>query len=263
MGIVSGLVGIGLILLGSISGPFKTPESAQCYNGKIYISNIGNLPPDRKDGDGYISLALPNGKVVKARFALGLNAPKGIAFAKGKMFVADIDKVVVINPNTGKVLISIPIPGSRFLNDTAYNGKKVYVSDTLTNSIYEIDPDTYEVKLFLKNDILQGPNGIAFKKNGDMIVVSYGSGKVFDIDKNKSIKTIGRVNGFLDGVVVLDDGTILFSDFAGGRIFALKNGKLEVVKMGLVTPADIGYCKGVLLVPEFSANTVKMFKVKR
>jgi DNA-binding beta-propeller fold protein YncE len=191
-----------------------------------------------------------------------LNAPKGITFAKGKLFVADIDTVVVINPHSGKILHKIPIPGARFLNDTAFNGKYVYVSDTLTNTIYQINPLNYSVKVFLQSNELEGPNGIAFTPDGKMIVVSYGNGKVFQVNKDKTLNVLTRVNGFLDGVVVLNDGTIVFSSFSGGKIYAFKNGKLRVLKSGLITPADIGYCKRKLFVPEFSANRVEIFKVK-
>ncbi|SMP15756.1 hypothetical protein SAMN06265339_1416 [Desulfurobacterium pacificum] len=265
MGIITAAAGaltLTLILLNSLSGGLKTPESSQCYRGKLYISNIGNLPPDSKDGDGYITLASLDGKIIKTKFTKGLNAPKGITFAKGKLFVADIDTVVVIDPQSGKILRKIPAPGARFLNDTAFNGKYVYVSDTLTNTIYQVDPSNYSVKVFLQNNELEGPNGIAFTPNGTMIVVSYGSGKVFQINRDKSLKVLTQVSGFLDGVVVLNDGTILFSSFSGGKIYAFKNGKIKILKSGLITPADIGYCDGKLFVPEFSANKVEIFKVK-
>jgi len=268
MGIITataGVITLTLLFLNSLSSGLKTPESSQCYKGKLYISNIGNLPPDSKDGDGYITLASLNGKIIKRKFTKGLNAPKGITFADGKLFVADIDTVVVIDPSTGKILHKIPIPGARFLNDTAFNGKYVFVSDTLTNTIYQINPSTYTVSVFLQNNELEGPNGIAFTPSGEMIVVSFGNGKVFQINKDKTLKVITRITSYpnsLDGVVVLKDGTIIFSNFSGGKIYAYKNGKLKVLKSGLTTPADIGYCNGKLYVPEFNANKVEIFKVK-
>ncbi len=265
MGIVTaaaGALALTLIFLNSLSGGLNTPESSQCYRGKLYISNIGSLPPDSKDGDGYITLATLGGKVIKQKFATGLNAPKGIAFAGSKLFVADIDTVVVINPQSGKILCKIPIPEAKFLNDTAFDGRYVYISDTMTNTIYQLNPTNYSVKVFLQNNELEGPNGIAFTPDGRMIVVSYGSGKVFQISKSKSLKLLTRINGFLDGVVVLNDGTIVFSSFSDGKIYAFKNGKVKIIKSGLITPADIGYCNGKLFVPEFSAHRVEIFKVK-
>jgi outer membrane protein assembly factor BamB len=150
MGVVSGIVAAAMLLpiLFGINRGLNTPESAQCYQGKLYISNIGKGPPHSKDGDGYITLADLKGNIVKTKFITGLNAPKGIAFAGNKLFVTDIDTVVVANAKTGKVLKKIPVPGAKFLNDAAYDGKRtIYVTDTQTNSIYAIDTQKLTVSL--------------------------------------------------------------------------------------------------------------------
>jgi len=263
MGIVAGVTALfaAVVFLFNINQGLKTPESAQVFNGKLYISNIGNLPPDRKDGDGYITLADLNGKILKDRFITGLNAPKGITFCNGKLFVADIDRVVVADPETGKVLKVINVPGAKFLNDTASRSGKVYISDTQTNTIYQIDADNYSVKVYVKSPKLQGPNGIAFTPNGKMIVVSWGGGKVLEVDGG--IKTLASGFENLDGVVVTGDGTVIFSDFSAGKIYALKNGKVSLVAKNLISPADIGYYSGKLFVPEFMMNDVKVLEIKR
>ncbi len=263
MGIVAGVTALfaAVVFLFNINQGLKTPESAQVYSGKLYISNIGNLPPDKKDGDGYIAVADLNGNLIKDKFIKGLNAPKGITFCNGKLFVADIDRVVVADPETGKVLRIISVPGAEFLNDTAAYGGKVYVSDTQTNTIYQIDAESYAVKVFIKSPLFQGPNGIAFTPNGKMIVVSWGGGKVLQVDG--SIKTLASGFENLDGVVVTEDGTVIFSDFSAGRIYALKNGKVSLIAKNLISPADIGYYGGKLYVPEFMMNDVKVLELKR
>jgi len=264
MGVVAGITAAAvaaLVLLFSVSQGLHTPESAQCYKGKIFVSNIGNLPPDRKDGDGYISLIGRDGKILKDKFITGLNAPKGITFCEGKLFVADIDRVVVAEPESGKVIKEVPVEGSRFLNDTACKDGKVFVSDTQTNSIYTIDAKTYAVKLYLKSHKLQGPNGLDFDKEGRLIVASWGGGKLLRVDGGIETLATGFEN--LDGVAVAPDGTIYFSDFSAGKIYAYKNGKVFEVAAGLTSPADIGYCEGEILVPEFLMNDLKVLKVKK
>lgn len=264
MGIVTGITATAvaiLVFLFSVSQGLKTPESAQCYRGKVYVSNIGNLPPDAKDGDGYIALISSDGRVINDRFITGLNAPKGITFCKGKLFVADIDRVVVADPETGKVLKVVPVKGARFLNDTACYRGKVFVSDTQTNSIYTVDASNYAVKLYLKSHKLEGPNGLAFTRDGKLIVASWGGGKLLEVDGGVKLLASGFEN--LDGVVVADDGTVFFSDFSAGKIYAYKAGKVFTVAQGLTSPADIGYCHGELLIPEFLMNDVKVMKVRK
>ena len=245
-----------------INSNLYTPESSQCYGGKLYVSNIGGLPPDKKDGDGYILLADLQGKVIKCKFIKGLNAPKGITFAKGKLWVTDIDTVVVADPETGKVLKKIPVPDARFLNDIAFDGKRtVFITDTQTNSIYAIDTENFKVSLYLKDSRLQGPNGIAFLPDGNMLIASWGGGKLLLVD-GKDVKELASGFENLDGVIALKDGTILFSDFSAGKVYELKGGKLKEIYKGF-SPADIGYCNGILLIPEFMMNSVKAVRVER
>ncbi len=238
----------------------KTPESAQFYKGKIYVSNIGNLPPDSKDGDGFISVLDKEGNIVKGKFFTGLNAPKGIAFEEGKLFVTDIDRVVVINPETGRKLKVIKIEGAKFLNDAASDGKGyVYVSDTQTNRIYKIDAKTYKVSTFIESGMFEGANGLAFDEEGNLIVASWGGGKLLKV-KGKKITTIAKGFSNLDGVCI-NGGNIYFSDFTEGKIYVFKNGKVKVAGKGFKTPADIG-CKGkTIFIPEFYGNSLKILRI--
>src|SRR5688572_2247980 len=79
---------------------FKTPESALPVpaEGFAYVSNVAGQPTD-KDGNGFISkVSLADGKVIALEWAKGLDAPKGLALAGGKLYTADIDKLVEIDP---------------------------------------------------------------------------------------------------------------------------------------------------------------------
>ncbi len=83
----------------------KTPKSALPVpaEGFAYVSNVAGKPTD-KDGNGFISkVSLADGKIIALEWAKGLDAPKGLALAGGKLYTADIDKLVEIDPKTGKV----------------------------------------------------------------------------------------------------------------------------------------------------------------
>ena len=57
---------------------FKNPESTLVsrVGDHIYVSNVNGAPTE-KDGNGFISKISPDGKMIKADWATGLNAPKG------------------------------------------------------------------------------------------------------------------------------------------------------------------------------------------
>jgi len=248
-----------LIPASGLAGEIKTPESAQFYKNKIYVSNIGNLPPNRKDGDGFIAVLNGKGEFEKI-LSKGLNAPKGITFVKEKLYVTDIDTVVAIDIKSGKVVKKIPIKEAKFLNDITANKEALFVSDTQTNTIFKIPLSTLKPEIFVKSYRLKGPNGLIFNKKGELICVSWNSGDVFKISKEK-IEKIGHINGNLDGIVIKEDGTLLISDFKNGRIYQLKNGKVKLLMKNLKTPADIGYNRGKLAIPEFFADKVIIKKV--
>ncbi len=77
----------------------KTPELALPVpaEGFAYVSNVAGKPTD-KDGNGFISkVSLADGKIIALEWAKGLDAPKGLALAGGKLYASDIDKLVEID----------------------------------------------------------------------------------------------------------------------------------------------------------------------
>ncbi|WP_246680519.1 MULTISPECIES: hypothetical protein [unclassified Mesorhizobium] len=153
----------------------EQPESAlfDAANGRIIVSNIVGNPGDA-DGNGYLSLLSMDGKIVSQHWTDGMDAPKGMAISGGKLYVADITKIRVVDLASGKLIASIVVPNAVFLNDmTSDRSGKVYVTDMLADRIYRIDGDRPE--LFVKDPLLASPNGV-FAEGGRLIVASWGKG---------------------------------------------------------------------------------------
>src|SRR3954451_22438288 len=70
---------------------FTTVEST-LYDPRSNIIYASNIEGDasKKDGKGSIGKLKPDGTVINARWATGLNAPKGSALLNGKLYVADV-----------------------------------------------------------------------------------------------------------------------------------------------------------------------------
>src|SRR5688572_31240453 len=94
------------------------PESVllDSKNNVLYVACIDGKPED-KDGNGYVAQVGLDGKIKNLKWATGMNAPKGMGLHNGKLYVADIDRVVVIDVATGKIASTVPIEGAKFLND--------------------------------------------------------------------------------------------------------------------------------------------------
>jgi hypothetical protein len=83
--------------LWTVAADIASPESAfyDAASNSVFVSNINGGVTD-KDGNGYITRLTPDGKVVNARWATGMNGPKGLRSAGGTLWAADIDEVVGI-----------------------------------------------------------------------------------------------------------------------------------------------------------------------
>ena len=92
---------------------FKVPESVlfdPIYK-VLYISNIDGTDPWGADGAGSIGKMDSDGKNIIVEWVKGLQAPKGMGMYDGKLYVADLTEIVVIDIKGGT--IEKKNPGSR------------------------------------------------------------------------------------------------------------------------------------------------------
>ncbi|NIP72927.1 MAG: SMP-30/gluconolactonase/LRE family protein, partial [Gammaproteobacteria bacterium] len=83
------------------------------------------------------------------------------ALHEGKLYVADIDTLVVVDARTGAVVERHRAPDARFLNDTAVDGAgNVYVSDMQQAAIYRLQGGRLEKWLASDKRSLCTPNGL-------------------------------------------------------------------------------------------------------
>lgn len=214
---------------------FKNPESVLYDPARdiFYVSNVNGEPTD-KDGAGHISKLSAQGAVQEAEWVTGLNAPKGLVMRGNELFVSDIDQLVAIDVNTGKITGTWDAEGAKFLNDTAVGEDgRVFVSDMLTNAIYVLDGDS--LSLWLRDEALQHPNGLRIEK-GRLLIAPWGKdlqedfstkvpGHLIAVDlASKAISTIGSGApvGNLDGLEPDGQGNWLVTDWMAGALYRIK-----------------------------------------
>lgn len=212
---------------------FQTPESAivDTASNVIYVSNIAGGPADR-DGNGYISKLSPDGKVTVEKWVTGLDSPKGLGLHGGKLFVADLDKLVEIDVATGTIVTKHEAAGAKILNDVAIDGEgNVYTSDWPGNAIWRLSGGTFEK--WLESDKLANPNGLLI--DGDkLIVAAWGAmeadfstktpGNLLAVNlADKSISNLGNGKpvGNLDGLERFDADSFIVTDWVAGKVFQI------------------------------------------
>lgn len=228
----------------------------------LYVSNI-NGDAGGKDGNGFISKVSTDGKVTEQHWAKGLDAPKGMGLSNGKLYVADIDKVIEIDTQSGKITHTYAVEGAAFLNDiTVDNSGKVYISDSRGGSIYILENGT--VSAWITG--LDGPNGLF--ADGDKMMMGLFSGKSFNsIDvASKQVTLLTDSIENADGVEAIGNGAYLVSSWNGMVHYIDAGGNETLVldtRADSVSAADIEYIssKNLLLVPTFFKNKVMAYEV--
>lgn len=245
---------------------FSSPESviADPSKGYIFVSNMGvKLEPSKKDKDGFISRLSADGKILEKKYfpKTGvLHAPKGMAIIGKTLFVTDIDRVVGFDITTRKQNFTLDFSKEKtvFLNDlTVFNDHTLFVSATDIGKIYKISINKKpSFKLLMDN--ITGANGLYFdSKQQKLFVVSFGEGSkangalgaISFQDNKPTYQKLTEQLGALDGVALLPDSKILFSDWVAFdkpgvmRVYNLNTKKLTIMNLPeeVHGPADFFY----------------------
>jgi hypothetical protein len=238
------------------------PESVlpDTKKNSLYVSLIdgGSWNADGKGGIGKLGA---DGKRYNPSWITGLNAPKGMGIAGNRLYVADMENVVVVNIRKGTVEKKIPIQTAQWLNDVTVSEKGiVFVSDSKTGRIWRIENDIAALYL----DTLKGLNGL--KAVGNELYI--GAGKSFlKADVNKNITKISEVSQSIDGIEPVGNGDFILTSWGGYIFYVSANGNVETLldtHLEKKNSADIGYDSKmrIVYVPTFNAKTVVAYKLK-
>lgn len=251
-------------------------ESTYPYNGGMLIANFGGevLNPLNTDGQGYIAY-YKNGVVTPLIPADGnLNAPKGMYERAGRLFICDVNKLVVYRLDSlGKVPQTIRFPeGELFVNDLVANGNTLYVSVTNTGKIFSVDisnPDSLQQVMPQVWCEVPGANGMVIQ-GGAMYIASYPPDGVTS-EKNAiyRIADIGNpvaekfftTPGQYDGIAFSPDGNTLYvSNWSPASVSAIKIAEQKaatVISRGeLAGPADFTVLGDSLFIPDLPNSRV-------
>ena len=256
---------------------FNGPESV-IYDERtqlLFVSNV-NGAPNEKNGQGFISIMSVEGKVLQKQWVKGLHAPKGLAIVGNLLYVADIDQLVEIDINHGRIIKRHVAPQAIFLNDVVANiNGDVYVSDMLTQSIYQLASGQFS--LWLKDDALESPNGL-YIEDGQLVVGSWGNMtdgfsteiaghlKTVSLD-TKAITSLGNGSpvGNLDGVESDGKGNFYVTDWLSGGLHLINkqgNAKKIIALPQGSADLDVVLEKNLLIIPMMMDGNVFAYRIQ-
>jgi len=231
-------------------------------NKVLYASNIDGTDPWAKDGRGSVAKVGLDGKIINAEWVKGLHAPKGMGLYKNMLYVADVDRVVLIDVTKGAISQIIQVEGAGGLNDISINKEgAVYVSDSKNKKLFRIENGASSV--FIEN--LKGPNGVLAHQQNLYILDNGGAYKV-NPDKTLSMITDGMEGG-TDGIENVLDNDFIVSCWAGVIYYLKADGtkeKLLDTREQKINSADIAYdsVNRIVYVPTFWKNNIVAYKLR-
>lgn len=243
---------------------FKVPESVlyDAQNNVLYVANIEGTEPWGRDGKGSIGKLGTDGKIIQAEWVSGLNAPKGMGLHKGKLYVADLNSLIVIDIAAGKIDKTITIDSAQGLNDvTIDRNGVVYVSDSRAKKVFRVENG--KADLFLTG--LKGPNGVL--KHGDDFYI-LDAGGMYKLNADKSLTKIADgMEGGTDGIENVTGNDFIISCWAGVMWYVNADGTKQLLldtRADKKNTADIGFDAKTktVYVPTFWRNTVVAYEVK-
>lgn len=241
----------------------RVPESVLVYqDGQdkyLFVSEIdgqGNIA----DGEGGIALLNTDGSYREHNWLRGLNAPKGLGVYQGKLYVADLTELVVIDIAKKQVTAKIPAPDAVFLNDVTIDERGVvYISDTRKNRVYRYQDNALTSWL----EDIEAANGLKaigadlYIAANDRLLKATADGSITIVAKGfaeraDGLEPVGENGNF----IVTCWAGLIYYVYADGRIVELLDTRADKLNT-----ADIGWDEQTqtLYVPTFFGNSVKAF----
>lgn len=256
---------------------FSHPESVLLAGEAVFVSNLGaKLDPMGKDGDGFISRLDADGAVITLKAMTGLDAPKGMAFADGTLFVTDIDRVVGFDPSSGtevfEAQMDCAIPC--FFNDLAVAEGRLLLTDTAQGKLWALEVQSGAFTPLA--DGISGANGVIWDAaQARAVVVALGAdfsgGDIYTWSEAAGLAPVpASPHGVFDGLALLPDGRALVSDWVGlkgeaGALLAvdLATGVAQALPLpqSFHGPADFALSKDKLWLPAMLDGTVAVLPV--
>jgi len=235
---------------------FSHPESALETEDGVFVSDVGEFSMK----DGVIWKISGNSKEAVAK---NLTDPKGLVVARGKIYVADVDRVWRIEKSGAVSLIAGPnaFPEQpRFLNGMAADATGyLYVSDTFGGWVYRLST-LGKVEPIFK---VEKPNGLAVASDGTIYTITFTNpGRIYAYKDGKAELVFASEDIAGGDGLCLDEarGFLYAGGYNSGKIIRinLATAKPELVAEGLTTPADmhLSLSGSKLLVPLMEAGEV-------
>ncbi len=259
------------------TGGFEGPESAvfDASRGEFYVSNMGTFGKGATPGDGFISRVGADGKILELKWVTGLEDPKGLALANGRLYVGDDPALAEIDIAAGKIIARhAPADGKGDFNDcTADAAGNVYVCSGRLGTVFRLSAGKLEPWFKFDRSKTGGLNGLRAEKDRLLL----GGWSLRGADGKEQLghlsfvtfadQTFGRLGDqpicHIDGIEPDGRGSYTVTDWLTGDVLHVSaDGKpTQIMSLGKGT-ADHTYLieKQLLIIPQMMEHKVRAYR---
>ncbi len=239
-------------------GNYCEPETVlPLPDDTLLISNVCGFS---EPASGFLTLLGADGKIINWRIVEGLDAPLGMAFHNGRLYVVDNNHLKILNWPGYEMLESIPLE-TKVANDVAVSeGGNVYVSDTAAGKVIKLSNDGIQ-SVLIGEEKFPGANGMEI--NDGFLYV--GGRLLWRVNlQNLAMETIGpEWLTDIDGIEFEADGTLQVTPVAGPLIRFMKEGESQILAGEGISSANHGYSRrlGLALIPTGFGNEIIAIRI--
>lgn len=213
-------------------GGFATPESVvfDRARNQFYVSNMATRGETATPGDGFISRLDARGNIVDLKWVTGLQNPKGLALANGRLYAGDDDALVEIDLDRAAIVARhAPADGgpAQFNDATADADGNVYVFSRRLDTVFRLADGTFAPWVKVDTNVTGKFNGL--RADGDRLLL--GSWQVPGPDGEQlghltsidlATGAVGRIGsvpiGHIDGIEPDGQGGWTVTDWTHGAL---------------------------------------------
>lgn len=252
-------------LLWQTSG-FSGPESVvyDSQRQQFYVSNMASRGDSATPGDGFISTVDRHGNISQLKWVTGLQNPKGLALANGRLYVGDDDALVEVDLDRASIVARhAPEDGqpARFNDVTADAQGRVYAFSSRLDAIYRLDGGQFGV--WTQVDVARTGKFNGLRVVGEQLLAGswvvpgpegeqLGHLSTFEL-KDASLGRIGTAPiGHIDGIEPDGRGGLTLTDWTRGQVLHVDaQGQTQLLLQLIRGSADHLYLpeQQLLLVP--------------
>jgi hypothetical protein len=258
-------------------GGFSAPESVvyDRARNRYYVSNMATFGDATVPGDGFISRLDAQGNITELKWITGLQSPKGLALAKGHLYVGDDDALVEIDPDSARIVARhAPADGgpAQFNDATADADGNVYVFSRRLDTVFRLADGTFAPWVKVDTNLTGKFNGV--RADGDRLLLGswqvpgadgeqLGHLTTIDLDSG----AVGRIGhapiGHIDGIEPDGRGAWTVTDFTRGLLLRIDaQGEVERLLTLVKGSADHTYLadRQLLLIPFVLDDVLRAYR---